>query len=92
MIGGIDQGLLVEEMIGSGQGNVLGGDFSGNVLLGYRIEQGKVTGRVKDTMVAGNVYALLNNVRSLEDKATWVGGSLLLPHLCFNAVAVSTTT
>ena len=92
MIGGIDQGLLVEEMIGSGQGNVLGGDFSGNVLLGYRIEQGKVTGRVKDTMVAGNVYALLNNVRSLENKATWVGGSLLLPHLCFNAVAVATTT
>ena len=30
--------------MGAEQGNILGGDFSGNVLLGYKIENGKIVG------------------------------------------------
>jgi PmbA protein len=48
--------------MGAEQGNILGGDFSGNVLLGYKVENGKIVGRVKDTMVSGNIYQLLKHL------------------------------
>lgn len=89
MVADIDDGLVVEEMLGSSQGNVLGGDFSGNVLLGYRVRGGRVTGRVKDTMVAGNVYRSLRALRALGSETQWVGGSLLLPAICCGDLAIS---
>ncbi|MBI3744665.1 MAG: TldD/PmbA family protein [Chloroflexi bacterium] len=89
IVAGVDDGVLVESLLGAGQGNVLGGDFGGNVLLGYRIQQGKITGRVKDTMINGNVYDALNKLIALGDTAEWVGGSLSLPALCCRGVTVS---
>lgn len=89
LIAAISEGLVVEEMIGSSQGNVLGGDFSGNVLLGYRIERGRVVGRVKDTMVSGNVYKVLADVIALSREARWVGGGIYCPAVVCKNVSVS---
>lgn len=52
----LDDGLIVDQMLG---GSGISGDFSINVDLGYRVQNGQVIGRVKDTMVAGNVYTAL---------------------------------
>ncbi|MBI2886711.1 MAG: TldD/PmbA family protein [Chloroflexi bacterium] len=90
LVAGVSEGLVVEEMLGASQGNVLGGDFSGNVLLGYKIQGGRLVGRVKDTMVAGNVYALLKELRGISREARWVGGSLLTPAIACQKVFVST--
>lgn len=89
MIAGHEKALVVESFLGAGQGNILGGDFSANVLLGYAVENGEVTGRVKDTMVAGNVYAILEALGALGSEPEWVGGSLQTPALCCNGVSVS---
>ena len=89
MIAGHEKALVVESFLGAGQGNILGGDFSANVLLGYAVENGEVTGRVKDTMVAGNVYAILEALGALGSEPEWVGGSLRIPALCCNGVSVS---
>ena len=51
MVSDMKEGLIIEQLMGAGQGNILGGDFSGNVLLGYKVESGKIVGKVKDTMV-----------------------------------------
>ncbi len=91
IIAGIDEGLVVEGLLGSGQGNILGGDFKANVLLGYKIEKGRIVGRVKDTMISGNVYKALNNLRAIGDKAKWVGGSLLTPALCCDGISVASS-
>jgi len=88
MVKGIDEGLVVEQLMGASQGNVLGGDFSGNVLLGYRIEKGKIVGRVKDTVVSGNVYQLLKQV-TIGNDSKWVSGSLCTPSLLFENVSVA---
>ena len=45
-----------------GGGADLSGDFSVNIDLGYQVKNGEVIGRVKDTMVSGNVYEALKNV------------------------------
>ena len=89
MVKGIDEGLIVEYVMGATQGNVLGGDFSGNVLLGFKIENGKIVGRVKDTMVSGNIYQLLNNISAIGSDGKWVGGSLYTPSLFFAEVGVA---
>ena len=88
MVDDIKEGLVIEDLMGAEQGNILGGDFSGNVLLGYKVENGKIIGRVKNTMVSGNIYQLLNNITTIGSDARWVGG-LYTPYLYFNSVSVA---
>lgn len=90
IISGIKDGLVVEQLLGAGQSNILGGDFGGNVLLGYRIQNGQITGRVKDTMITANVYEALSKIVAISDKAEWVGGDLCTPAICCQGVTVST--
>ena len=89
MVADIKEGLIVEQLMGAGQGNILGGDFSGNVLLGYRIENGEITGRVKNTMVAGNIYELLKDIVAIGSEARWVHSFLQTPCIYCSALSVS---
>ncbi len=89
MVNDIREGLVVEQLMGAGQGNILGGDFSGNVLLGYKVENGKIVGRVKDTMVSGNVYQALREIVALGRESRWVGGFLQTPHIYCPNISVA---
>jgi PmbA protein len=89
MVRGIKEGIVVEELMGAGQGNVMGGDFSGNVILGYKIENGEIVGRVKNTIVAGNVHDALRNIVAVGSEARWVNGSVYTPPLLIERLAVS---
>lgn len=89
MVEDIKEGLVIEQLMGAEQGNILGGDFSGNVLLGYKIENGKITGRIKDTMVSGNVYQALKDIAALGKEAKWIGGGVCTPHIYCSGIAVA---
>jgi PmbA protein len=89
MVRSVKEGLIVEELMGAGQGNVMGGDFSGNLLLGYKIDGGEITGRVKDTVVAGNVHQALKRLVAVGTESRWVGGSIRTPALFFESLMVS---
>jgi PmbA protein len=89
MVTDIKEGLVIEQLMGAGQGNILGGDFSGNVLLGYKVESGRIVGRVKDTMVSGNVYQLLKQITAIGSDARWVGGSINTPSLYCPTLSVA---
>ncbi len=89
MVQDMEEGLVVEQVIGAGQGNVLGGDFSGNVLLGYKVENGKIVGRVKDTMVSANIYQALAKIEAIGKDSRWVGSFLLTPHIYCSGVSVA---
>ena len=58
LIKSISHGVYVKDMLGFGQTNLTNGDFSANLALGFLIENGEIVGRVKDTMIAGNVFEL----------------------------------
>ncbi len=62
----VDYGLLIDQTIGGLTVN-LSGDISVNVDIGFLIEKGEITGRVKDTMVTGNIYTGLNNIIELSN-------------------------
>jgi len=74
MIKGVDEGLLAHKFLGLGQGNPINGEFSVNVFLGYKIEKGKITGRVKDVMLAGNAFDALKNITTISKDREWVSG------------------
>ena len=90
MLSDIKDGLIVERLLGAGQSNILGGEFKANVLLGYRVQNGEVVGRVKNTLISGNVYSTLQDIQGLEKDAHWVGGALKTPAMYCGNVAVAT--
>jgi len=69
MIANLDEGLIVDEILGEDSG--LSGDFSINVALGYYVKGGEPVGRIKDTMVCGNVYTALKNAIEIGSDAVW---------------------
>ncbi len=89
LIAGIDEGLIVDQVLGAGQSNQLAGEFSVNLDLGYKVEQGKIVGRVKNTMVAGNIFEAFKNLVDLGESLEWVGGGAYLPCLLFDQLGVA---
>lgn len=67
MISSIDRGVIILGVLGAHSGNILNGDFSVGLNPGFYIENGEIKGRVKDGMVAGNVYEILKNIEYVEN-------------------------
>ena len=84
----VQDGLLVDELIGVGQGNVIGGAFSHPVALAYRVEHGAISGRVKDAAVAGNAYDLWKRVGGFGNDGRWAG-SRYTPSVLLDGVSVA---
>ncbi|HTO73269.1 MAG TPA: metallopeptidase TldD-related protein [Gemmatimonadales bacterium] len=83
----IDDGLLVDELIGVGQGNAISGAFAYPVGLGYRVSKGEIVGRVTGTQIAGNAFDLLDRIKGLGKEVRW-HGALCSPHIVVDGVAV----
>lgn len=86
LISQLEEGIIVDQMLGGMAG--ISGDFSINVDLGFRVKDGNVIGRVKDTMVAGNVYTALKNVVELGADAEW-NGSCYTPSIVLGGLSVT---
>jgi PmbA protein len=85
LISQMGNGLVIDQILGGGPD--ISGDFSINVDLGYRIENGEIVGRVKDTMVAGNVYTILKQILALGSDRQW-NGSCYTPSVIVDGVSV----
>lgn len=81
------EGLIVHDVMGLGQGNPISGEFSVNVQLGYKIENGEIVGRVKDVMLAGNTYDAIKDIVAIGNKAEWAG-SILTPYIQIGKLSV----
>ena len=89
MIRNLKQGLLVDSFLGLGQGNPINGEFSVNVYLGYKIENGEIVGRVKDVMLAGNAYQALKEITELSLEREWINWPTgLAPYVKVNRLSV----
>jgi len=84
LVADLDEGLIVDQILGGGAG--ISGDFSINVDLGFWVKNGQILGRVKDTMVAGNVYTALNHLVALGGDAAW-NGSCYTPSLVVDTLS-----
>ena len=82
----LDSGIIIDQILGSGAG--MSGDFSINVDLGYRVKKGKIVGRIKDTMVSGNVYNALKQVVAIGADIDW-NGPCHTPSLIVDGLSVT---
>ncbi|MEO1673131.1 MAG: metallopeptidase TldD-related protein, partial [Cyanobacteria bacterium J06631_2] len=81
----VDNGIIVDQMLGGGAD--ISGDFSVNVDLGYRVQNGKIIGRIKDTAIAGNVYQILKQSVLLGKERSW-NGSCFTPSVLVEGISV----
>lgn len=89
MLADVKEGIVVDQMMGAWAGNVLAGEFSGNIHLGYKVENGRIVGRVKDTVLSGNVFSALKSLAAIGAEAVWVNGSAKLPALYFKGLSIA---
>lgn len=88
ILSSFDEILIVDQMMGVGQGNILSGEFSVNIHLGFLCRKGEIVGRVKDSMLAGNAYSALSNIAGLSKEREWIEGSLYSPYICIPELTV----
>lgn len=98
LLADMGDGIVVDSIMGVLMSNLIAGDFSGNVAYGLKVENGKIQGRVKDTMIAGNIHRLLKeSVIAVSSDVERVGqlgfvGSHKYPYLLLGDVAISAKT
>ncbi len=88
-------GLLVDGLLGLNTSNLISGDFSVNASLAYLLgPDGKPAGRVKDVMIAGNVYDLLDGqlLALSAQRLAGPAGASLSPWALIKDVSVATRT
>jgi PmbA protein len=92
ILAGIDHGILVEDLLGLGQGNIISGAFSNPLALAFKIEKGEIVGRVKDLSIAGNIYDLLKDVSAISRETQWVYNTFHAPYILIPEMNVAGNT
>jgi len=91
LVKSIERGIIIEGVLGAHSGNIPNGDYSVGITPGLYVENGEIAGRVKDAMVAGNIYETLQHVIAIEDRLhhSWAGW---MPAILCDNVSVATKT
>ncbi len=79
MINNTKEGILVDQLLGAGQSNTLAGEFNVGIDIGFKIKDGRIQGRVKNCMIAGNIFQVLKNISEISKEQEWIYGSMLFP-------------
>lgn len=87
MIGSIEKGLYVTDIMGAHTANPISGDFSFGA-SGIMIEHGKLTHPVRGITVAGNFQQLLQKISGVGNEVVFYGGQGA-PVICISDIAVS---
>jgi len=86
-----DCGILVRFAPTLSSASSLNGDFSGLLHIGYKIEKGKITGRLKNTVLTGNIFKVLKENLleiSSDTKFSW-SSEYKLPWMLFKDIDVT---
>ncbi|MEA1913601.1 MAG: metallopeptidase TldD-related protein [candidate division WOR-3 bacterium] len=89
LITSIDRGVIIAGVLGAHSGNIPNGDFSIGLSPGIYVKNGKMEGRVKDVMIAGNIYTTMKNIVDIED-TLHPGMMGSFPAVLFDEVSVTT--
>jgi len=88
MLGMMDRGVIVYGALGAHSGNILNGDLSIGLNPGLYVENGKIVGRVKDGMMAGNIYEMLSKAIAVENKPHYTGSMYENPCILLDDISV----
>jgi PmbA protein len=89
LLRGMKKGIVIDHTMGAWAGNPYTGTVTGNIALGYLVEDGEKVGRVKDCMFSLNVFThLKSNLLALSRDVKDLGG-LLLPYCLIGGVSIA---
>ena len=88
ILAGIEKGILVCRF--SGGEPATNGDFSGVAKNSFYIENGKIAYPVSETMISGNLAAMLKNIVGISSEVL-CDGTCILPYMAFGGITVSGT-
>jgi PmbA protein len=88
ILGMIDRGVIIYGALGAHSGNILNGDLSIGLDPGLYVENGKIVGRVKDAMMAGNVYEMLSNTIAVENTPHYTASMYENPAILLDDISV----
>ncbi len=86
MISGIDKGILLSRFSGGSPSD--NGDFSGVAKNSYYIENGEIKYPISETMISGNIFQMLNDIKDIS-KETINDGSSIYPWIQFSGLTIS---
>ncbi len=88
--------VFVDQITGVLLGNLINGDFSGNLEYGILYENGEPVGRIKNTMTGGNFYRIFKDqFIEFSSEREWVSGfggsgnSNLFPYVFVDGMNIS---
>ncbi len=81
----LDQCIIID--LALGKKIDISGDFSINIELGYFVQDGLISGRVKNTVVTGNVYKVLENIIGIANDPCWIN-SIHTPSLLVEGLSI----
>jgi len=87
MLQHLGRGLYVQRF--SGTTDAASGDFSGVAKSARWVEGGRIVRPLKETLLSGNAYALLEQVLQLSTERERLGGAALVPAALVDGVAVT---
>jgi PmbA protein len=87
MLNNSGRAILIEGLMGTMMGNTLGGFVTGNIELGYLIENGNIVGRVKDAMINFNIFDALKDI-AVSQENIWTD-KYLSPYIYLPSVSIS---
>ncbi|MBE0433033.1 TldD/PmbA family protein [candidate division WOR-3 bacterium] len=89
LVRSVERGIIVCGTLGAHSGNIPNGDFSIGLSPGLFVEKGAIVGRIKDAMIAGNIYEVLKRVRGIENRVhpAYTG---YYPAVLFDDISVAT--
>ncbi|MGB0651952.1 MAG: TldD/PmbA family protein, partial [Thermoplasmatota archaeon] len=77
LVADVEQGLLVDSILGAHTANPTTGDFSVTAPNAWLIEGGQIVGAAQESAIAGNLPRLLEGLDAVGDDARPAGGGLL---------------
>lgn len=86
MLKSIKSGVYIQSLLGFGQSNLDNGDFSCNIAIGYLVENGEIKGRIKNAMMAGNIFSLYNDEIQISSD---LEPNSKAPHILFPAINIT---
>ena len=89
MLSSIKEGILVHQLMGAWGSNPYGGQISGNIGLGFKIENGEPVGRVKDCMLYLNGFEAWKDQLSAISSDVRQAVSFRFPYVLMEGVSIS---
>jgi PmbA protein len=94
LIGQVDEGVLVHDIMGAHTSNPVSGDFSVNSSILFKIERGEIVYPIISAMLGGNFHECLKNVNDIGDDYKLVSGGLsplsfYIPTISFEGIRVT---